>query len=73
MQGQRPASSGKRSDRRSVADRAVRSDLVIVSTPFLHLFPGVVKAQEPVGIQAYGPELAVKGFDKGVIRHDVWG
>jgi len=30
--------------------------------------PGVVKAHEPVGVQALGPELAIEGFDEAVVR-----
>jgi hypothetical protein len=33
----------------------------------LHLLPGVVKCQEPVGVQALGPELAVETFDERVV------
>ncbi len=55
-------------NRRLVADRAVGSDLVIVSTPSLHFFARVVKRHEPVGVQALRPELAVEAFDEGVIR-----
>ena len=40
----------------------MRANLVVVSTPFLHLLAGVVKRHEPVGVQAFRPELAVEGF-----------
>ena len=53
--------------RRLVADCAVWSNLVVVSTPFLHFLPGVVKAHEPVSIQTFGPELAVEGLDEGIV------
>jgi hypothetical protein len=43
-------------------------DLVLVSTPILHFLPGVVKAQEPMCVQAPAPELAVEGFDEAVVR-----
>lgn len=42
--------------------------LVVVSAPTLQLFGRVGKRQEPVGVQALGPEAAVKGLDEGVIR-----
>lgn len=41
----------------------MRSDFVVLSTPFLHFLAGVVKAKEPVLVQALGPELAVEGLD----------
>jgi len=53
--------------RRLIADRAVRSDFVVVSTPFLHFLPGVVKAHEPVGVQTFGSELAIEAFDESVV------
>lgn len=37
------------------------------STPFLHLLAGVVKAQEPVLVQALGPEFAVEGLDIRIV------
>ena len=43
-------------------------DFVIVSTPILHFLPGVVKAQEPVGVQAFASELAVEGLDEAIVR-----
>lgn len=45
----------------------MRSNLVVVSTPFLHFLAGVVKAQEPVLVQALGPELAVEGLDVRIV------
>jgi len=54
-------------DRDVVSDRAVRSVLVVVSTPILQLFAGVGKAHEPVGIQALGPELAVERLDEPIV------
>ena len=35
----------------------MRSDLVVVSTPFLHFLAGVVKAKEPVLVQALGLDV----------------
>jgi len=40
-----------------VSDRRMRSFLIVVSTPILHLFTGVRKRQE----------LAVQGFDEAII------
>ena len=42
-------------------------DFVVVSTPILHFLPCVVKAQEPVRVQAFASELAVEGFDEAVV------
>ena len=58
-------------DRGFVADRAVGSSLVVVSTAVLYLGPCVVKA-EAVGVQAFRPELAVEGPDEGVIGRLTW-
>lgn len=55
-------------DRRFVSDRTVWSNLVVVSTPFLHFSPCVVKAHEPVCVQTLGPELAVEPFDERIVR-----
>lgn len=41
----------------------MRSNLVVVSTPFLLFLAGVVKAQKPVLVQALGRELAVERLD----------
>src|SRR5579862_2346718 len=46
----------------------MRPDFVIVSTPILHFLPGVVKAQEPMRVQAFAPELAVEGFNEAIVR-----
>jgi len=42
-------------------------EFVIVSTPILHLNADVVKAHEPMGVQALGSELAIEAFDEGVL------
>lgn len=54
-------------DRRLVTDRAVRANLMVVSTPSLHFRPRVVKAHEPVSVQALCQELAVKRLDEAVV------
>lgn len=43
------------------------TDPVVVSAPSLQLTPGIVKAHEPMRVQALRPELAVEAFDEGVI------
>lgn len=47
-------------------------DLIVVSTPILHFLPCVVKAQEPVRVQAFASELAVEGFDEAVVGRLAW-
>lgn len=42
-------------------------NLVIVLTPIFYFSPGIVKAHEPVGTQSFAAELAVEGFDEGII------
>lgn len=53
--------------RHLVADRTVRADHVVVSTPILAFFSRFVEAHEPVDVQAFGSELAIQGFDEGVV------
>lgn len=43
-------------------------ELVVVSTPFLHFRPCIVKTHEPVSVQALRPELAIEGLDEAVVR-----
>ena len=45
----------------------MRPDLVVVSAPSLQLFRRVCKRQEPVSVQALGPEAAVEGLDEGIV------
>lgn len=59
-------------NRHFVADRAVWPELIIVSTPILHLCPRVVKAHEPVSVQALGAELAIKTLDVAVVGRFAW-
>ena len=67
-------------NRHFVADGAVRTKLIVVSTPLLHLLAGIVKRQEPMGVQALRAELAIERLDERVIgrfarprevKHDV--
>ena len=53
-------------DRDVVSDRRMRPILIVVSTPILHLFAGVRKGEEPVGVQTFRPELAVERLDERV-------
>ena len=41
---------------------------IIVPTPSLAFWAGVVEGHEPGGVQAFGPDLAVEGLRKGVVR-----
>ena len=54
--------------RHLVADGAVWTHLVVVSTPSLAFSPCFVEAQEPVGVQAFGAELAVQIVDVGIVH-----
>lgn len=54
-------------NRRSVADRAMGPFFVVVSAPSLHFLLGVRKGQEPVSVEAFGPEAAVEGLDERVV------
>lgn len=48
------------SDRRCVDDGAVwGANLLIIRAPLLHFYPGAVKGQAPVLIEALGVELSV--------------
>jgi len=49
-----------------VADRPMGAFFVVVLAPILQLFPCVCKAQEPVGVEAFGLEASVERFDEGV-------
>lgn len=40
---------------------------IVVPAPILHFFLGVRKAEEPVRVEAFGPEAAVEGLDEGVV------
>ena len=54
-------------DRRFVADGAM-GHLILVSTLSLAFSLRLVGAQEPSGVQALGPELAVQALDEGIVR-----
>jgi len=42
-------------------------NLVVVSAPNLQLFGRIRKREEPVGVQAFGPEASVERLDEGVV------
>src|SRR4051794_5547578 len=46
----------------------MRTHLVVVLAPILHFRTRVVKRQEPVRVEALGPEPPVEGFDKRIVR-----
>jgi hypothetical protein len=54
-------------NRRLLADRPMGAFFVVVLAPILHLFSGVCKAQEPMGVQTLGSEAAIESFDIGVV------
>lgn len=66
-------------DRDVISDRTVGSVLVVVPTPIFQLVAGIRKAHEvaidaplvratmATHVQAFGPELAVEGFDEPVV------
>ncbi len=43
------------------------SVLVVVPAPIVQLLPGVFKAHEPVGVQAFRPQFAIERFDERVV------
>lgn len=45
----------------------MRSNLIVIPPPSFTLQPGVVQAEEPVGVQIFRPELAVERLSKGVV------
>src|SRR5918993_120301 len=53
--------------RRPIADRAMRSHLVVVRPPCFDLGPGVVKVEEPVLVQALGSEPGIETFGERVV------
>jgi hypothetical protein len=52
-------------DRGFVADRAVWSLLVVVSTPSLAFSPRIVEAHEPMRVQTFRSEFAIERLDEG--------
>ena len=54
--------------RRYVAQRAVRTNCVVMGPPLLDDAPGIGEIQEPVLVQAAVPEAAVEGFHEGILR-----
>jgi hypothetical protein len=54
-------------DRGFIADRAVRSCLIVVSTPSLAFSARIVEAHEPVRVEAFRSEFAVERFDERIV------
>jgi len=50
-----------------VTDRAMRSNLVVVSAPMLQLFADVGKTHERMCVQEFCPKLAVESLDEAVV------
>ena len=53
--------------RRLIADRAVWSYLIVVSTPMLKLFSCIGKGQKPMRVQTFRSKAPVKRFNKRVV------
>src|ERR1700741_5276838 len=53
--------------RHFVANGAVWTDLVVVSTPSLAFPPRFVEAHETMRVEALGAELAVQALDEGIV------
>lgn len=66
------ASRKMKLDRHFVADRTVWAYLIIVSTPRLAFSPRSAEAQKPVCVQTFSPELAVQGFNEGIVCRLSW-
>jgi hypothetical protein len=52
----------------AVPDIAMWADFFVDPSPFRHLRPGIVKAEEPLGVKAVVPELTVDGPDESTVR-----
>src|ERR1700748_806123 len=53
--------------RRFAAKRAMRTNVVIVSSPSLAFLPRFVEGEEPVRVQTLRAEFAVERLDVGVV------
>jgi hypothetical protein len=58
---------GKYVHRRSFADCAVRSHIVVVLTPRFDLLLSIVKIQEPVLVEAFESNACIEAFNERVI------
>lgn len=56
---------------RLIADRPVGPFLIVVSAPSLYFFLGVCNGEEPMGVEAFGPEATVERLDEGIVRCDL--
>src|SRR5450631_1128954 len=52
---------------RPLAERSVRTTLIVFSSPSFDKPPCLVQVSEPVGIQTFGTEGAIERFDEGVV------
>jgi len=59
---------GKHGQRRSLTDFTMWFHIVVVAAPKFDLRFSVVKAQEPVLVQAFQRDTSIKAFDEGVVR-----
>ena len=41
---------------------------VVIDPPGFDGFPGILQVQKPVFVEAFVPELAVEGFDEGILN-----
>lgn len=48
-------------------DRPMRTLLIVVPAPSLHLLPSIFKAHEPVLIEAFNPEAPVEGLNERIV------
>ena len=46
--------------------------LIIVLAPILYLLPGVIKAHEPMRVEALGTEASVERFNERIVRRCAW-
>ena len=55
-----------------LTDCPMRPFLIVVSAPILQFLLGVVKRQEPVGVQAFSPKAAVEAFNERIVGGFAW-
>jgi hypothetical protein len=58
---------GKHDCRRPLTDCTVRSHIVVVLAPKLNLCSGVVKALEPMLVQAFKANASVEAIDESIV------
>lgn len=67
-----PRDFGGKLSRGQISERAVRPELVVIVPEDFDQFPGVVKVEEPVFVEAFVTEFAVEAFDVAVLRRFAW-